>query len=67
MDLREKDRDTIFDKLGKGDPSAAPTVKRKSENDDEGSFRQRWVVKVFFARPYILYIGLLAPWKNNQK
>lgn len=35
MDLREKDRDTIFDKLGKGDPSAAPTVKRKSENDDE--------------------------------
>ena len=34
MDLREKDRNMLFEKLGKGDKSKAPS-KRKSENDDD--------------------------------
>ena len=36
MDLREKDRDMLFAKLGKGDKKAAATKRKSEDDDDEG-------------------------------
>jgi len=37
MDLREKDRNMLFDKLGKGDKKASSSSKRKSEDDEDAN------------------------------